>query len=56
MTSDNTETAIRVVKFDGKDEKAWRIWNAKLRAIGTIKKWTKALDNTPEQRSSGIDM
>ena len=30
--------AIRVIKFEGKDEK-WREWSAKTRAIGKLKGW-----------------
>ena len=42
---DETE-AIRVIKFEGKDEK-WREWSAKTRAIGKLKGWWEAIEGAP---------
>ena len=38
--------AIRVIKFEGKDEK-WREWSAKTRAIGKLKGWWEAINGAP---------
>ena len=48
MTSETKETeTIRVVKFDGSNDDDWRVWEAKTRAIGTMKRWRYFLDNKP---------
>ena len=51
--SDSSEKTIKVVKFDGTKDEDWRVWNAKSRAIGTMKKWVKSLDKDPP---SGFDI
>ncbi len=53
MADKQIEETIRVVKFSGKKEDNWRMWNTKLRAIATIKRFVKALDAPP---TSGLDM
>lgn len=43
-----SEESIKVIQFDGSNEDDWRMWNAKLRAVGMIKRWVKALDKKPD--------
>ena len=45
MMFNNKTKSIRIVKFDGTDESKWRVWNAKTRAISSLKRWEDILDN-----------
>ena len=44
MATNLMQETIRVVPFDGKEEKDWMAWDSKTRAIGAMKSWDQTLD------------
>ena len=53
MSSTNSEESIKIISFDGSKDSMWRMWDDKMRAIGTIKGWVTALDADPRK---GLDL